>query len=213
MAAPSGYPAELLTRALSLGSSTIYEASGADCSVDPAIRPVWLGAAVAAPAYPLTCAPQDNLALHIALERAPEGSVLVVEAGGFSSGYWGEVLTVAAEARGITGLVIDGSVRDIGALRTREFPVFARGVSMRGTGKARVPAVGQPMIFGGVPVTAGDLVVADEDGVLILPAGIVAATMENAQARFEKEAEMMDSLRGGVTTVDLLGLSDWRAKV
>ena len=108
-------------RAKVLGSSTLYEACGLPTAVDPAIRPIWRGAFIAAPAYPLECSPGDNLALHLALERAPKGSVLVVSTGNFIAGYWGEVLTVAAQAAGLVGLVIDGGVRDIQAIETLVF--------------------------------------------------------------------------------------------
>ncbi|MCY1215076.1 4-hydroxy-4-methyl-2-oxoglutarate aldolase [compost metagenome] len=94
------------------------------------------------------------------MEKAPRGSILVVSTGGFVAGYWGEVLTVAAEAAGIAALVIDGGVRDIAALTARRFPAFSRGISVRGTIKASVPSVGQPLSFTGTPVAAGDLVVA-----------------------------------------------------
>ncbi|MCK7576865.1 MAG: RraA family protein [Chromatiales bacterium] len=87
------------------------------------------------PAYPLECSPGDNLAIHIAMEGA-HGGILVISTGGFVAGYWGEVLTVAAEAAGVAGLVIDGGVRDIAALTAQRFPVFSRGISMRGTIKA-----------------------------------------------------------------------------
>ncbi|WP_341487497.1 dimethylmenaquinone methyltransferase [Pararhizobium sp. A13] len=196
--------------AVRLGTSTLFEAAGiATSSVEPTIRTIWSGAKVAGPAFPLECSPGDNLAIHIAMEKAPRGSVLVISASGFIAGYWGEVLTVAAEAAGIVGLVIDGGVRDIAALRARAFPVFARGVSMRGTIKASVASVGQPISLAGTPVEAGDLVVADDDGVLVLPRPAVADTLVRAQARAEKEAAMMEKLKSGQTTLDLLGLSKW----
>lgn len=205
------YDAALLEQARKLGTSTLFEASGLPASsVDPAIRAVWAGACVAGPAYPLECSPGDNLAIHIAMEKAPRGSVLVISTGGFVAGYWGEVLTVAAEAAGVRGLVIDGGVRDIAALTARRFPVFTRGVSMRGTIKASAPSVGQPVSFTGTPVAAGDLVVADDDGVLVIPAAHVHATLAKGQARADKEAGIMERLREGRTTLDLLGLSQWR---
>ena len=114
-------PLNFHERAKALGSSTLYEASHLPCAVDSAIRPVWDGAFIAAPAYPLECSPGDNLALHLAMERVPRGSVLVVGTGSFIAGYWGEVLTVAAEAAGVVGLVIDGGVRDIAALKNASF--------------------------------------------------------------------------------------------
>ena len=202
---------DLRRRALTLGTSTLYEASGLPCAVDPAIRPVWFQAAVAGPAYPVHCSPGDNLAIHIALERAPRGSVLVVSTDNFVAGYWGEVLTVAAEAAGIVGLVIDGGVRDISALARRGFPAFARGISVRGTVKASAPAVGKPILLTGVPVAAGDFVVADDDGVIVIPAAELGRTMAAGQARAAKEADMMARLAEGATTLELLGLASWRA--
>lgn len=205
------YSADVVELARKLGSSTVYEASGiATSSVDPAVRTVWAGASVAGAAYPLACAPGDNLAIHIAMEKVPRGSVLCVSTSNFVAGYWGEVLTVAAEAAGVVGLVIDGGVRDIAALTAHRFPVFARGVSVRGTIKASVPSVGQPVMLGGSPVAAGDLVVADDDGVVVVPVAHVEATLCKGQVRFDKEARIMEELRQGKTTLHLLGLSTWR---
>lgn len=205
------YSAQMQARIRLLGSSTLYEAIGLPCAVDPAIRPIWAGAFIAAPAYPLECSPGDNLSIHIAMERVPRGSVLVISTGNHLAGYWGEVLTVAAEAAGVVGLVIDGGVRDIAALATRKFPVFARGVSMKGTVKASSPSVGQPLNFNGAPVAVGDLVVADEDGVLIIPQACVAQTMADAESRAQKEADMMLALSQGRTTLELMKLTQWKA--
>lgn len=205
------YSAEQLAQACKLGTSTLFEASGiATSAVDVAIRPVWAGASVAGPAYPLECSPGDNLSIHIAMEKAPRGSILVISTGGFVAGYWGEVLTVAAEAVGIAGLVIDGGVRDIGALTARRFPVFTRGISMRGTIKASAPSVGKPISFTGAPVAAGDLVVADDDGVLVIPGVHVEHTLAQGQARADKEAKMMEALAQGKSTLELMGLTSWR---
>ncbi len=198
--------------ALALGTSTLYEASGLPCAVDPAIRALWVGAAVAAPAYPVRCSPGDNLAIHLAVERAPRGSVLVVTADDFVAGYWGEVLTVAAEAAGIVGLVIDGGVRDVAAMTRRRFPVFSRGISVRGTIKASAPSVGQPIWMTGVPIATGDLVVADDDGVVVLPRARIDDILAAGEARARKEADFMARLARGETTVDLLGLSAWRER-
>lgn len=207
------YSAAQLEQACRLGTSTLFEASGlATSATDAAIRPVWAGAAVAGPAYPLECAPGDNLAIHIAMEKAPRGSVLVIATGGFVAGYWGEVLTVAAQAAGVAGLVIDGGVRDIAALTARRFPVFTRGISMRGTIKASVPSVGQPIHFTGSPVAAGDLVVADDDGVLVVPAAHVEHTLAQGQQRADKEAAMVEALARGQSTLELMGLTQWREK-
>lgn len=192
---------------LELGTSTVYEASGLPCALDPELRPVWPGAAVSGPAFPVECVPGDNLALHLAVETAPAGSVLVVAAGGRLIGYWGEVLTWAARVQGIAGLVIDGAVRDITALERLGFPVFARGVSMLGSGKEAVVSVGEPIRLGGVAVGPGDLVVADRDGVLCLPAGESARVLAAATARTDKERAIIERLRDGERTLDVYG---WR---
>jgi 4-hydroxy-4-methyl-2-oxoglutarate aldolase len=200
------------TRALALGTSTLYEAAGLPCAIDPAVRPVWVGAMVAGPAYPVRCSPGDNLGIHLAVERAPRGSVLVVTTDNFVAGYWGEVLTVAAEAAGIVGLVIDGGVRDVAAMTRRHFPVFSRGVSVRGTIKASAPSIGLPILMTGVGVSTGDLVVADDDGVVVLPSDRIDDVLAAGEARAEKEADFMSRLARGETTVDLLGLSAWRER-
>lgn len=205
-------PDDVAARCSALGTATLYEASGLPCYADPQIRSIWSGAFIAAPAYPLVCSPGDNLSIHIALERVPRGSVLVVSTSNFVAGYWGEVLTVAAETAGVVGLVIDGGVRDVAAMSKRRFPVFARGITVRGTVKASAPSVGLPMTLSGVPVAAGDLVVADDDGVIIIPAAEAQRTLVAGEARAAKEAEMMKQIAQGVSTLELMGLAAWREK-
>ena len=137
---------------------------------------------------------------------------LVVGTGGFIAGYWGEVLTVAAEAAGVVGLVIDGGVRDIAALKKRQFPVFARGISVKGTVKASAPSVGQPFNFNGALVAQGDWVVADDDGVIIIPKADAARTLAEGEARASKEAQMMQALTEGRSTLELMNLTEWRTR-
>src|SRR5580693_328886 len=119
---------------LRLGSATLGE-SGA-LTLPPRLRPVWPGAALAAPVFPVHCAPGDNLAIHVGVARAPVGSALVVDVGEVAErGYWGEVLTTGAQARGLAGLVIDGGVRDVAALEAHHYPVFSTTVALRGAAK------------------------------------------------------------------------------
>jgi 4-hydroxy-4-methyl-2-oxoglutarate aldolase len=213
MTIDSMYPGELLDAARQLGSATLYEAAALpNSALDSGIRPIWAGASIAGPAYTVECAPGDNLAIHIAMEKIPRGSVLVVATGGFVAGYWGEVLTVAAETAGVIGLVIDGSVRDTAALTARRFPAFSRGISVRGTSKNAAPSVGRPVIIGGTPADVGDLVVADDDGVVVIPARVAAQTVSAGQARAHKEAVMMQQLQEGRSTLELLGLVRWRQR-
>ena len=206
------FPLDFHERAKALGSSTLYEAAHLPCAVDSAIRPLFDGAFIAAPAYPLECSPGDNLGLHLAMERVPRGSVLVVGTGGFIAGYWGEVLTVAAEAAGVVGLVIDGGVRDVAAIKKRQFPVFTRAISVKGTVKASAPSVGQPFNFNGAWVAQGDLVVADDDGVIIVPKAEVARTLAEGEARAYKETQMMQALSDGRSTLELMNLAHWRTR-
>lgn len=173
----------------------------------PRLRPVWAGATVCGPACPVRCWPGDNLAVHVAVTVAPEGSVLCVDVGDVHElGYWGEVLTTAAEARGIVGLVIDGGVRDVDALRAHGFGVFSSGIALPGASKNRPGVIGGPATVGGVPVEHGDWVVGDVDGVVVVPGAEVDAVLAAGRTRAEGEATMFEALRTGSTTVDLLGL-------
>ncbi len=188
-----------------LGSATLGESGGIPTAAR--LRPVWPGAAVAAPAYTVRCAPGDNLAVHVGVTRAPAGSVLVVDVGATSQrGYWGEVLTTAAEARGLVGLVIDGCVRDVDALAAHGFPVFSVGVALPGATKELPGATGGPVVIGGAPVHTGDWVVGDVDGVVVIPAARLDEVVAAGQARTNKEAGFFARLRDGATTVELLGL-------
>lgn len=193
---------------LSLGTSTVFEASGLPCALSPALRPVWEGARLCGPALTVRCAPGDNLGIHRAVELAPRGCVLVVDAGGVLVGYWGEVLTRAARKQGVVGLVIDGAVRDIDALESLQFPVFARGVSMLGTTKTDQGTVGQPVVIEGSLVENGSLVLADRDGVLAVPVIQVQQTATNARARQEKERTYFARIDGGESTLDIYGWRD-----
>ena len=188
------------------GSATVYEAAGGVGALDAEIHAVWKGAACSGPALPVECVTGDNLAIHRAVAACAGGEVLVVAAHGHLAGYWGEVLTVAAIARGVAGLVIDGGVRDVEALERHAFPVFARGLSIQGTVKHEPGRLGEPMVCGGVLVRPGDVVVADADGVAVVAAERLAEVLEKSRARTEREREIMARLREGELTLDLLGL-------
>jgi 4-hydroxy-4-methyl-2-oxoglutarate aldolase len=197
---------EIAAALLHLGSATLGESGG--LATDRRLKPVWSGAALAAPAYPVACTPGDNLAVHVGVTAAPEGSVLVVDAGQVPDrGYWGEVLTAAAEAAGLAGLVIDGGVRDVEALEAHGFPVFSSTIALTGATKEQPGTVGAPVRVGGVLVARGDWVVGDVDGVTVVPADLLAAVRAAGQARESKETGFFAALRDGMTTVELLGLN------
>jgi 4-hydroxy-4-methyl-2-oxoglutarate aldolase len=197
---------EDLSRALAvLGAATLGESGGR--AAHRRLRPAWAGASLAAPAYPVECTPGDNLAVHVAVTTAPRGSALVVDVGQVADrGYWGEVLTTAAEAAGLAGLVLDGGVRDVRALEAHGFPVFSSAIALTGATKDKPGTVGRPVRVGGVEVSAGDWVVADVDGVTFVPAAEVEDVLEAGRAREAKEDGFFAALRDGATTVELLGL-------
>ncbi len=187
--------------------ATLHEAGGRIWAVDHTIKPVTVGASVAGRAFTARCHPGDNLAIHRAV-AAESGHVLVVDASGHVAGYWGEVLAVAAQARGIQALIIDGGVRDSAALKRRGFPVWARGVSILGTVKVTPGTIGEPITCGGVPVRTGDYVIADDDGVVVIPHERAAEVVETARQRVQKEADLMQRLAAGALTLDMLNLRD-----
>jgi 4-hydroxy-4-methyl-2-oxoglutarate aldolase len=189
--------------------ATLHEALGQAGAMPFAIKPIYPGMRVCGPALTVDCTPGDNLAIHVAVERAEPGDVLVVDYKGFlEAGPFGDVLATACLAAGIVGLVIDGCVRDGPTLREMQFPVFARGLNMKGTAKNAVGAVGVPIVCAGVPVSPGDVVVGDDDGVVVVPREKMAATASAARKRDDMEADMRVRLKAGATTVDLLGLKE-----
>lgn len=189
-----------------LGSATVHEAAGRLAPLDPAIRALDGDFAIAGPAFTVRCAPRDNLAVHRAVAAAPEGSVLVVDAGADDSGYWGEILTAAALTRSLAGLVIDGGVRDTAAIRRMRFPVWARTVAIAGVDKLVPGDVQVPIRCGGVDVNPGDVLVADSDGVMIVRRETFRAVLSAAEERSNREAALLRRISAGELTLDLLGL-------
>jgi 4-hydroxy-4-methyl-2-oxoglutarate aldolase len=188
-----------------LGSATLGESGGRPMA--PRLKPVWPGARVSAPAFSVVCTTTDNLAIHVAAAEAPAGSVLVVDVGPDPArGYWGEVLTTAAESRGIKGLVIDGGVRDVDALEAHGFPVFSTMIALRGATKNQAGRVGSTAKVGDVEVATGDWIVGDADGITVVARADTDAVLAAGQARAEKEEGFFKALKDGATTVELLAL-------
>jgi 4-hydroxy-4-methyl-2-oxoglutarate aldolase len=188
-----------------LGAATLGESGGHPMA--PRIKAAWRGARISAPAYPVTCTAGDNLAIHVAVAEAPAESVIVASVGDEPArGYWGEVLTTGAEARGIVGLVIDGGVRDVSALEAHDFPVFSSMIALRGATKELAGRVGGNATVGDVVVHEGDWIVADTDGVTVIARAQLDDVLAAGRAREAKEAGFFEALRGGRTTIELLGL-------
>lgn len=190
---------------LELGAATLGE-SGAR-AMRARIHAAWPGARLAAPAFPVRCTSGDNLAIHVAVARAAAGDALVVDVGNFRElGYWGEVLTTAAQSRGLSGLVIDGGVRDITEIQAHGFPVFASMIALRGATKSRAGVTRAPIQCGGVTVELGDWIVGDADGVVLVPEATLADVINAGRVRASQEAAMFRSLWEGRTTLELLDL-------
>lgn len=189
--------ADELTELLEIGASTVYEGSGQEWWVDPCIRPAWRGARLVGPAFTVRADIGDNLALQRAVREASVGSVLVVDAGRGEYGHWGGILTEIALLRGIVGLVIDGTVRDIEEIEKLEFPVFSTGIAMRHANKSQPGTTGQQISLAGRDVSTGDVVVADADGVTILPSLSAASALTAARGRAERERVRIATIRSG----------------
>jgi len=194
------------TEVLQLGSATLYEASGMDCYLDSAIRPAWPGAQLVGSAYPVVAGAADNLALHWAIALAEPGDVLVVDGGDIDCGYLGEVMAVAAQARGIAGVVIDGGVRDTRQLEELGFPVFSSRIAIRGTQKRWAGRLGAAITIRGRRVGPGDFVVADRDGIAVVPREDREPVLRKARERAAAEADYMRRLREGELTLDVYPL-------
>ena len=175
-------------------TTTIGDLLGRGQFMDIGIRPLWDAPRLAGPAYTVSCAKGDNLMLHAAIYRAAPGSVIVVESGDLDYALAGGNVCAIAHRRGVAGFVLDGVVRDIGEVREIGFPVYGRGVIPKPGGKSEAIPLNQPVICGGVTVRPGDVVVADEDGVAVVPAARAAEVLADARALLAKEAaETLDA--------------------
>ena len=192
-----------------LGAATVYEAQGAKGALDQGIKPIDPTVRLAGPALTVDCRPADNLMLHYAVQKAAPGDVLVVDAKGFmEAGPWGDVLTIQAMKVGIAGLVINGCVRDANLIIELGFPVFCRGLSIKGTGKNQPGRLNVPITFGDVLIHPGDIIVGDRDGVVVVPRDEVASAISSSLAREEKEAGQRKAIEQGAMTAELLNLTD-----
>ncbi|MBA3946168.1 MAG: RraA family protein [Herpetosiphonaceae bacterium] len=178
-----------------LSPTTLADVLTRDRVMDSGIRPLWPEMPrIAGPAYPVRCAPGDNLMLHAAIYRAAPGAIIVVEAGDLDYAVAGGNVCAVAQKHGIAGFVVDGVIRDLAEARERGFPVFARGVSPIPGTKDKVGVLNGPVRCGGVDVLPGDVVVADEEGIVVVPVARLDATLTAAQARAARDvAETLES--------------------
>ena len=196
----------LIERARVLPSATVHEAGGRVGALPPAIKPVHPAMKLCGSAVTVHSPGGDNLWIHRALYVAKPGDVLVVYANDVHDyGYWGEIMSTAAQVRGLGGLVIAGGVRDIDLLESIGFPVFATGLCIRGTGKDHLARgwVNHPVLLGDITVHAGDLVLGDRDGVVVIGREHAAEVVQAAEQREAKEADVLKRIDAGERTLEV----------
>ena len=192
----------------SAGVATVHEA-GASGLLDPGIRPIQEGRRIAGPAVTVSCAPGDNIMIHAAVEVIEPGDILVVATTAPSTnGMFGELLATSVMARGCAGVVVDAGVRDVSDLRGMGLPVWSRAIHASGTVKATPGSVNVPIACGGATVGPGDVVVADDDGVVIVERERAVEILEAARKRLERETEVRARLAAGELGVDFYGFRE-----
>jgi len=189
------------------GSATVHEAQGRRGFVGADLRPIQHDVRLAGSAITVSCHPGDNLMVHAAVECCAAGDVLVVTNTAPSShGMFGELLATSLMQRGVRALVIDAGVRDTAELRAMGFAVWSQHVSCQGTVKASPGSVNVPVVMGGAVVEPGDVIVADDDGVVVVRRADAPGVLELSRAREAKEAESRRRLAAGELGVDIYGL-------
>lgn len=201
---------EQLVRASALPAATLFEANLQKGALPSQIKPAVSGMRLCGRALTVQSPPRDNLWLHKGIYAAKPGDILVIHVSHhYEAGYWGEIMSFAAKYRKLGGLVIDGCVRDRDLLEEIGFPVFSRGLCIRGTEKDKGArgSVGAPIVIGSVEVHTGDIVVGDADGVAVVRADWAEDTLDRSEERERKEAKIIEKIQNGETTLDLFNLN------